>query len=270
MHRQIFRTATRSVARTTFVPRNLPAFRRFSSVNDAERDAQMKREEAEMMEHDKVLAAATKPGLVIFSPSGAYAQAILDSCLEHKLDPKAVHAGLDMWNDAYTGDEELRRFMDDESIGWEGCDPKTDLAEHANKDAALAGKDQLLEGAVYPEVGLGDSNEHTLCKQSIEMLQEDGQIPLMGEVADDFERLALHHLKQVKCVVTSAEALSAAYQKKVVTKVQTMAPAGFTPLIAYEVDPTLLGGLTVLIGDSFQDLSARSAILDGETELRSM
>lgn len=264
MLRQVFRTAGRSAFTR---PRVMPAFRQFSK--DADLDKQMKREEAELMAFDKKAAAAKKPSLVIFSPAGAYAQSILDAATENKFDPKAVHSSLIKWCTAYQNGEELRRFMGDESITWDGVPKDTDLGEHANKEGAIAGKAALLEKHVYPKLGFKSPSDQ-LAKEAIALLLEDGKIALMSEVAADFERLALHQLKQVKCVVTSAETLSSAYQKKVQAKVQEMAPKGFKPLIDYEVDTSLLGGLTVLVGDKFQDLSARSAILDGETTLRSM
>jgi F0F1-type ATP synthase delta subunit len=41
-------------------------------------------------------------------------------------------------------------------------------------------------------------------------------------------------------------------------------------LVDYAVDPDILGGLTLLVGTKFQDLSVRSAITMGERTLRSM
>lgn len=207
----------------------------------------------------RALARTSARGLVargfatrIYSPAGTYAHSLLDACLAEKADPKKVSANLTNWVQTMDDNAILKRFMDDTEFDW-------------------ATKDAKLEEHVYAEAGLaGEAAEAWITREMISVCMEEDQQALLPEIAVDFETLVLDHVKEVKCHVTSASTLSAAQTKKVQAKLQSLVKKGETLTVTYDVDAALMGGLTLQIGDKFQDLSARSAIMKGEAALRAM
>ena len=65
---------------------------------------------------------------------------------------------------------------------------------------------------------------------------------------------------EVQAVVTSAEDLSAAQLKTLKKSFAGFLQKGETLILETRVDPSILGGLTVQIGDRFMDLSIQSKI----------
>lgn len=206
-------------------------------------------------------AAAAKraqPPTRIYSPAGTYAHSLLDACIEEKADPKVVSSQLTGWVDTMEENPILKQFLDDTEFGWQEKEAK--LQEHVYKEAGIGD-------------GLGDADKvvpGTLTREIISVAIEEGQVALLPEIAADFEKLVLAHVKEVKCHVTSAAELTAAQTKKIQAKLNTLINKGETLTVSYSVDEDLLGGLTLQIGSQFQDLSARSAIINGEAALRSM
>jgi F-type H+-transporting ATPase subunit O len=200
----------------------------------------------------KAAAAPAAKKLKIYSPAGTYAHSLLDACVEEKADAKKVSAALSNWTQLIDDNTSLKRFLDDTEYTWE--DKQSKLEEHVYKEAGLAGETPELE----------------IAREMISVTMEENVTALLGEIAVDFETLVLDHVKEVKCVVTSANALTPAQVDKVAAKLKTLGATGETLTVTYEVDEELVGGLTLQIGDKFQDLSVRSAILKGETALRGL
>lgn len=150
----------------------------------------------------------------------------------------------------YEHTPKLRRFLADAELDWED-------------------KEVKLEGSVYKDLELM-GEEHDITRQMISVCIEENNHELLPEIAVDFENLVLDHNKEVKCVVTSATKLGPADEQKVEAKINDLVDDDQTFSVEYEVDPSILGGLTLKLGHQFQDLSVRSALIRGEAALRAM
>merc|ERR1719422_679255 len=107
-----------------------------------------------------------------------------------------------------------------------------------------------------------------LSKDFISVLYEDGDSDLLEEITQDFERLVTDSLGEVQAVVTTAVPLSKKREAEISAKLKTMVDAGKKISMSTVVDPSILGGLVLSIGDQIQDLSVKGAIQKLETELR--
>jgi len=72
---------------------------------------------------------------------------------------------------------------------------------------------------------------------------------------------------QVKAVVTSAETLSKSDLKEVMKVLEGLVEAGESIKLESKVDPNILGGLVVSVGDRFIDLSVSTRIKQMKNEL---
>jgi len=66
--------------------------------------------------------------------------------------------------------------------------------------------------------------------------------------------------KEVNAVVTSAEPLSNANTRAIQSALEKHAGEGEKVILETKVDPSLLAGLTIQMGDKYMDLSASSQI----------
>ena len=79
------------------------------------------------------------------------------------------------------------------------------------------------------------------------------------KVVDAFSEYMKASRGEVECVITSAVALSKAQAKKVADALKAEV-GGKAVAISQVVDPSILGGLTVQIGDKYLDMSVSSKI----------
>jgi F-type H+-transporting ATPase subunit O len=71
----------------------------------------------------------------------------------------------------------------------------------------------------------------------------------------------------VKATVTSAQALTPEQLKELTAKLQKHVDSGESLKVETKVDPRLVGGFTVAMGEDFFDLSLMSRIRQMEAEL---
>jgi len=107
--------------------------------------------------------------------------------------------------------------------------------------------ERLLEGRVQPSAA-----------RLAALLLERARVALLPRVAAEFHRLLNAHRGIVSAVVTSAAPLTADETAAVRARVERMAGAAVE--LHTEVDPNLLGGLTVQVGDRLLDASARGRL----------
>lgn len=204
--------------------------------------------------------AAARAPLKLQGLSGEYAHSILDVCVENKVDTKYVSEKLNTWVGYYDANVDLRRFMADDE---KNADEKAvEMEEHIFEEMGLA------PASKAPKDGPATKDE--LVKEAITMLTDDGEIDLMADVAADFEKLMLDHVREVKCVVTTAVEPTSAQKSKIEKKVKTMIAKDEKANFDYQLDESILGGLTLTIGDKYQDLSARGSILTSSQALATM
>lgn len=82
----------------------------------------------------------------------------------------------------------------------------------------------------------------------------------LPKVADTFVKLMKAKRGEVDAKIISASTLSATQLKEVEAAMASQVPAGKSVLIEAVVDPSIVGGLQVQIGDKFLDLSVKSRI----------
>ncbi|KAL7526749.1 hypothetical protein ACHAWF_004079 [Thalassiosira exigua] len=79
-------------------------------------------------------------------------------------------------------------------------------------------------------------------------------------VADDYVRLMKAKRGEVEATIVSAEPLNKSQTAAVNEAMKGQFPAGAKVVLKTEVDPSILGGLQIQIGDKFLDLSVGSRI----------
>eukprot|EP00527_Entomoneis_sp_CCMP2396_P009717 CAMPEP_0198136488 /NCGR_PEP_ID=MMETSP1443-20131203/128_1 /TAXON_ID=186043 /ORGANISM="Entomoneis sp., Strain CCMP2396" /LENGTH=215 /DNA_ID=CAMNT_0043797713 /DNA_START=69 /DNA_END=716 /DNA_ORIENTATION=+ len=84
-----------------------------------------------------------------------------------------------------------------------------------------------------------------------------GELP---KVVETFSKLMKAKRGEVDAKIISAEKLTPAQLKEVQAAMQTQIPKGKSVVIDSVVDPSIVGGLQVQIGDQFLDLSVKSRI----------
>lgn len=82
---------------------------------------------------------------------------------------------------------------------------------------------------------------------------------MVAQVIEAFGTLMKAQRGEMIVKVTTATPLDAAGQKKVINAIKTKFK-GSSLDFTVDVDPSILGGMTVQVGDQFLDLSARSKL----------
>merc|ERR1719192_1678164 len=182
--------------------------------------------------------------LRIYGPSGLYAHALFEASNASGTNLKLMSKSLTAWSDLLQKDAQLSTYITDPTLG--------DSEKVAN-----------LKKHVFPTLQIED-----LSKDFLGVLYEDGDGDLLGEISQDFDRLVQDSLGEVLAVVTSAMPLSQKMEKEIMAKLTGMVDQGQKISMTTQVDPSILGGLVVSIGNKVQDLSVRGAIQKLETELR--
>jgi F-type H+-transporting ATPase subunit delta len=106
---------------------------------------------------------------------------------------------------------------------------------------------KLLEGRVRPGA-----------LRLVSLLVERGRARELGRLSEQYQRQLNAHRGIVVATVTSAAPLTTDETAEIRTRVEAM--AGSTVDLRTEVDPLLLGGLTVQIGDRLLDASIRGRL----------
>jgi F-type H+-transporting ATPase subunit delta len=115
---------------------------------------------------------------------------------------------------------------------------------HANRQAAAG---RLLEGRVVPGV-----------LNLARLLTQRGRFDILPAVAGEFTSLLNRRNGVVEAVVTSSAPLTAEETDAVGARIRAMTGAGVS--LRSEVDPGLIGGLTVRVGDQLLDASVRGRL----------
>ena len=148
-------------------------------------------------------------------------------------------------------DGALERWRDDLALA-AGIVTQPEVARVVD-DPAVPGSDRLaivarlLDGRVHPSVA-----------KLAGLLVERGRATLLPNVAAEFGRLVNRQRGIVEAVVTSAAPLTPDETAAVRSRVETM--AGSAVELRTAVDPDLLGGLTVQVGDRLLDASVRGRL----------
>jgi len=91
-------------------------------------------------------------------------------------------------------------------------------------------------------------------------LAGNARLAEVPKVIDAYVKLMKAKRGEVEVTIISADNLNKGQMDAVTTAMKNQVPAGSKVLLKTMVDPTLLGGLQVQIGDKFLDLSVKSRI----------
>jgi F-type H+-transporting ATPase subunit delta len=105
----------------------------------------------------------------------------------------------------------------------------------------------LLKSNVTPEV-----------KNFVAMLVENGRLVLLPEIAEQFHALKNAQEGAADAEITSAFEMSDAQVKDLVATLEKKFGRKLNPLV--KLDPALIGGVRVLVGDEMLDLSVRAKL----------
>jgi len=105
-------------------------------------------------------------------------------------------------------------------------------------------------------------------KNFMGVLAQNGRLKDLFKIYALFEAQMTASKGEVNCVVTTAEPLDAASLDSAKKKAMSMVPKGSKISLTAEVDPSIRGGWTLAIGDSFLDFSEKSRLKDMEEVIR--
>ncbi|KAK7023403.1 ATP synthase subunit O, mitochondrial [Halocaridina rubra] len=91
-------------------------------------------------------------------------------------------------------------------------------------------------------------------------LAENGRLPNADGIIAAFRTIMAAVRGEVICEVTTAKALDAAMQKELEASLKAFLKKGETLQLTLKVDPSILGGMIVSIGDKYADMSMSSKI----------
>ena len=139
------------------------------------------------------------------------------------------------------------------------------LAATLAKDQALAGfvKNPTIpraEKVAAVEKLFDGSKASSITVNTLTTLAANARLGEVDKVIEAYATLMKAERKEVDAVITSATELTAAQTKKISKALEPHLGAGESVTLTTVVDPALLGGLTVQIGDKYLDLSAATKI----------
>ncbi|CAB3368983.1 Hypothetical predicted protein [Cloeon dipterum] len=92
------------------------------------------------------------------------------------------------------------------------------------------------------------------------LLAENGRLKNLDTVISTFKTLMAAHRGEVVCEVTTAKALDEATKKELESALKGFLKSNQTLLLTTKVNPELLGGMIVSIGDKYVDMSIASKV----------
>jgi len=106
---------------------------------------------------------------------------------------------------------------------------------------------------------LGDKVTHVTLNLMC-TLAGNARLPLTSKIVDTYGKLMNAKRGEVEATITSADPLTKAQLDAVTQAMKTQVAKGKKVVLSTQVDPTILGGLQIQIGDKFLDLSVGKKI----------
>merc|ERR1712025_484073 len=135
----------------------------------------------------------------------------------------------------------------------------------ANKEAALK---EFMSDPSIKRVEKTQALEALLTKQKatkvttnfLASLAENGRLPEMASIIGAFDTIMAAHRGEVICKVTTAKELDPKNMKDLQATLKLFLKEGETIKLTTAVDPSLIGGMVVVIGDKYVDMSMQAKI----------
>ncbi|XP_017786092.1 PREDICTED: ATP synthase subunit O, mitochondrial [Nicrophorus vespilloides] len=94
----------------------------------------------------------------------------------------------------------------------------------------------------------------------LQCLAENGRLKKVNNVINHYKLMMSAHRGEVHCEVTTAAPMEPAQRQKLEAVLKTFLKSSETALLSTKVDPTILGGMVVSIGDRYVDMSVSKKI----------
>ncbi|XP_011067559.1 PREDICTED: ATP synthase subunit O, mitochondrial [Acromyrmex echinatior] len=175
-----------------------------------------------------------KPPIQVFGLEGRYATALFSAATKQKaLD--AVEKDLISFQGLLKKDTALIDFIKNPSI--------------KRKDKAEAFK------AIGKKSGMSPTTENLLT-----LLAENGRLAKLNVIINLYKLLMAANRGEVVCEVITASPLDADIKTKLETTLKRLLKKGETALLTTKVDPSIIGGIILSVGDKYIDMSIASKI----------
>lgn len=112
----------------------------------------------------------------------------------------------------------------------------------------------------------GINNSHA--RHALSTLASRNHLDKVIKVVHDIEALASHNRKEIIAKVTSAEALSSEQVSNLTSALKKRIPSDSNLIIEQVVEPSILGGLNVQLGNQSLDISVLARIAEIDRLLR--
>jgi len=179
-------------------------------------------------------AALVKTPIPVYGIEGRYSSALF-SAAQKKKSLEAVEGDLKKLQGAMKSDAKFAQFLLDPTI------------KNTLKVDGLSGAGKKL--------GFNELTTNLLFA-----LAENNRVGYLDAVVSSFGTLMAAHRGEVVCSVTTAKALDGAMKKDVEGAVKGFLQGKEKALISWSVDPKLIGGMVITVGDKFCDMSMSSKL----------
>ncbi|XP_047025382.1 ATP synthase subunit O, mitochondrial [Helicoverpa zea] len=175
-----------------------------------------------------------KPPVQVFGLEGRYASALYSAATKAKsLD--AVEKELTQFQQSIKTDAKLKEFIVNPIL-------KRSLKSEALKHVATQAK---LSPTTSNLLGL---------------LAENGRLDKLESVINAFKIMMAAHRGEVTCEVVTAKPLDQAQRQNLEAALKKFLKANETLQLTAKVDPSIMGGMVVSIGDKYVDMSVASKV----------
>uniref|UniRef100_A0A1L8E108 Oligomycin sensitivity conferral protein n=1 Tax=Nyssomyia neivai TaxID=330878 RepID=A0A1L8E108_9DIPT len=175
------------------------------------------------------VAQLVKPPVQVFGVEGRYATALYSAATKLKqLD--AVEKDLTQLQSAVRGNPKVKEAI------------ASPIAQRRDLAAALK--------QTASQARLADATSNLL-----ELMAENGRLKRLDGVINAFKTIMAAHRGEVVCEVITAKPLEDAQRKQLENSLKSFLKPNETILLTSKVDPTIMGGMIVSIGDKYVDMS---------------
>lgn len=181
-----------------------------------------------------VTDAANRPPLDLYGLHARYANATYISASKSKTLDKVEEELVAIQHTASTS-VAFKQFLDNPLISRDSKEKSID--------------DMLGKGKVSP-----------VTLNLMTVLAGNARLPMMPKIVDTYVQLMKAKRGEVEAVIISADTLTKAQTDAVAVAMKGQVGEGKKVVLSTKVDPDILGGLQVQIGDQFLDLSVKSRV----------
>lgn len=181
------------------------------------------------------------PPLKLFGLAARYSSALYTAAGKAGNLP-TVAAELKTVVDAAASDAKFRNFLEDPTM---------------KKSTKLAGLADFCDGAKMSDT----------TKNFLKVVAENGRLTDLARMYSTLEDQMMASKGEAKAIVTTADELTPQELASVMEALKGHIPKGQTLKVEAKVDPRIVGGLTVGIGEKYLDLSLLTRIKKVEAEL---